>query len=95
MDEFKRCVAADTGVKVLVYNDAATEENEELYECGTISLSDGLSRSDQIYDINCYGAKGISVKLEKESGVITVFELEVFQKWYVFIKKKVWIRAIV
>ena len=72
----EECVNKDTGVKVSVYMG-----EDSVQECGTINLRSGLYQSDQTYEILCYGAVGDTLKLEKSSGVITVYELQVYSSW--------------
>ena len=71
VDRFKGCVDAENNVDVSVYQG---EEKQE--SCGTIQLTHGLERSDQIYTLIC-NTRGDEVRLSKNTGVIAVYEMVV------------------
>ena len=69
LENFKFCVNRDSNVDVSVYQEEVKQKS-----CGTLQLSYGLERSDQIYEIVC-NAEGNSVVLSKSTGTIIVFEV--------------------
>ena len=75
---FKQCVDGDTNVDVSVYQG----ENKQK-SCGTLQLTYGLERPDQIYTLIC-NIKGDTVKLSKNTGNIVVYELAVTKKGTVY-----------
>ena len=68
---FKGCVENDNNVDVSVYQGDVKQKS-----CGTLQLNYGLEQSDQIYTLFC-NIIGDSVKLTKNTGAITVFEVVV------------------
>ena len=69
--DFEWCVSSDTDIDVSVYL------GDELKKfCGLIELTKGLKQSDQIYRVDCAGAEGDNVRLEKNGG-IPVYEIAV------------------
>ena len=71
--EFKKCVDYDTNVDVSVYQGEVKQNS-----CGTLQLTYGLERSDQIYTLICDG-EGDEIKLSKNTGVIAVHEVVVIE----------------
>ena len=70
-DKFKICVDKNTNVDVSVYQGDVKQKS-----CGTLQLTYGLERSDQIYTLIC-NAKGDTLKLSKDAGNIAVYEVAV------------------
>ena len=68
---FRACVDTNTNVDVSVYQGGVRQKS-----CGTLRLSYGLERSDQIYTLFC-NAAGNTVKLSKNSGKIALYEVVV------------------
>ena len=69
LENFQFCVNRDSNVDVSVYKGEVKQKS-----CGTLQLSYGLERSDQIYEIVC-NTEGNSVVLSKSTGIIIVFEV--------------------
>ena len=70
-DKFRSCVDNDNNVDVSVYQGEIKQKS-----CGTLQLTYGLEQSDQIYTLIC-NTKGDTVKLSKNTGVISVCEVVV------------------
>ena len=73
MEIFKDCVVSDTNTDVSVYQGEVQQKS-----CGTIQLTYGLEQSDQIYTLIC-NAKGDTVKLSKDQGQISVYEVAIIR----------------
>ena len=72
--KFKECVDYDTNVDVSVFKEEVKQKS-----CGTLELSYGLERSDQINTLIC-NTEGDEVKLSKNTnGVIAVHEVVVME----------------
>ena len=71
IDSFETCLRLRSDVRVSVYQGEVEQKT-----CGTIELTLGLERSDQIYIIVC-DAVGDTVIFSKDSDIIEVFEIEV------------------
>ena len=74
VDNFKACIVPENIVDVSVYQGEVQQKS-----CGTLQLTDGLEQSDQIYTLLC-NTEGDTVKLSKNTGRITVFELAITGK---------------
>ena len=70
-DKFRSCVDNDNNVDVSVYQGEVKQKS-----CGTLRLTYGLEQSDQIYTLIC-NSGGDTVKLSKNTGVISVCEVVV------------------
>ena len=70
-DRFRDCVRFDNNVDVSVYQGDVKQKS-----CGTLQLTNGLERSDQIYTLLCM-TEGDTVKLSKNEGHIVVFEVAI------------------
>ena len=70
---FKACVDENSNVDVSVYQGEVKQKS-----CGTLQLTYGLEKSDQIYTLICNTA-GDTVKLSKTEGEIKVFEIIVYR----------------
>ena len=77
-DNFRGCVDSDNNVDVSVYQGEVKQKS-----CGTLQLTYGLERPDQIYTLFC-NTKGDAVKLSKSTGYIVVYELAVTKKGTVY-----------
>ena len=66
---FMNCVNNDNNVDVSVY-----EGDVKQNSCGTLQLTYGLKRSDQIYTLLC-NTRGDTVKLSKSTGNIAAYEI--------------------
>ena len=73
-DNFKYCVNNDNNVDVSVYQGDVKQKS-----CGTLQLTYGPEQSDQIYTLIC-DTEGDTVKLTKDTGVISVTEVVVIMK---------------
>ena len=62
---------SNNNVDVSVYQGEVKQKS-----CGTLQQTYGLEQSDQIYTLIC-NAKGDSVKLSKDTGTITVYEVAI------------------
>ena len=78
-DNFKNCVNNDTNVDVSVYLGDTKQGS-----CGKLQLTYGLEQSDQIYTLFC-NTEGDTVKLNKESGLISVGEVAVTTRGKCFV----------
>ena len=67
LENFQFCVSRDSNLDVSVYQGEVKQKS-----CGTLQLSYGLKRSDQIYKVVC-NTEGNSVVLSKSTGTIIVF----------------------
>ena len=68
-EHFRQCVDHHNSVDVSVY-----QGDVKLEFCGTLKLTYGLEQSDQIYTLIC-NAAGDTVKFNKKSGAILVYEV--------------------
>ena len=68
---FKTCVDNHNNVDVSVYQGEVLQKS-----CGTLQLTYGLEKSDQIYTLLC-NTEGDTVKLSKSTGAIVVCEVVV------------------
>ena len=71
---FKSCLNDDNNTDVSVYQGEVLQKS-----CGTLQLTYGLEQSDQINTLLC-NTDGDTVKLSKDQGTITVFEIAVTSK---------------
>ena len=67
--ENRKCTDLDNNVDVSVYQGEVKQKS-----CGTLQLNYGLEQSDQIYTLMC-DAEGDTVKLNKSTGNIAVYEV--------------------
>ena len=77
--DFRGCVDNDNNVDVSVYKGDVQQKS-----CGTLQLTYGLEQPDQIYTLLC-NTEGDTVKLNKESGLISVGEVAVTTRGKCFV----------
>ena len=68
---FRACVDADSNVDVSVYKGEVEQKS-----CGTLQLTYGLEKSDQIYTLIC-NTEGDTLKLSKTTGTISASEISI------------------